>query len=213
MKTDKKNSHPSKAGSGVYRKGKEKKELILKEAINLFSLVGPSEFSVRSLANRLGTKTSSIQHYFPSRTDLMCAIVEYYQELRKPYEDDFFELTFSNDVERLDAYINFILKSQIRSGIYIYYALLAEAVTSTPELIKSIKKGFSDHLNRACGILEPLTPQLTKEQRMNRAVFIVSAADGLKPFEPSNPDIMPDVGKHQLMSDAHTYLRQIALMP
>lgn len=200
-----------RAGSGVYSKGQKKIEQILKVAIVLFYEQGSVGFSMRKLATRMGVKISAIQHYFPNRTDLMCAVAAYYKNDFLNMQQKIITKDYQNDLQRLDAYLEFLVDDSAPHAAHVQLALVAEALSSTPKMAPDIEDGFKTHIEHICQVLKPLTPQLSNIQRKNRATLIAAASDGLEIYYADKPSVAPRFDT--LAEDARAYLRQIALMP
>lgn len=61
---------------GPYRKSIERRERILEAALEVFAEHGDRGTSLQEIADRVGVKLPSLMYYFPSRDELLLAVVE-----------------------------------------------------------------------------------------------------------------------------------------
>ena len=67
-----------------------KKELIIREALKLFSEKGFAAVSMRDLAESVGISVSTIYHYYESKQALVKDMIELANELTAKARDSFF---------------------------------------------------------------------------------------------------------------------------
>ncbi|MEU4489944.1 TetR/AcrR family transcriptional regulator [Streptomyces purpurascens] len=60
---------------GPYRKGLERREQILRAALDVFSERGERGSSLKEIADRVGMSQAGVLHYFESREDLLLAVL------------------------------------------------------------------------------------------------------------------------------------------
>lgn len=60
---------------GPYRKGLERREQILRAALDVFSERGERGSSLKEIADRVGMSQAGVLHYFDSREDLLLAVL------------------------------------------------------------------------------------------------------------------------------------------
>ena len=74
---------------GRYRKGIAKREAILDAALPVFGKVGFHGATLREIARRCGVSHQSLMHYFPTKDELLMAVLRRRDErLRRHFEDD-----------------------------------------------------------------------------------------------------------------------------
>lgn len=62
----------------------ETKEKIVTEAITFITTRGTNAFSYKDISKEIGIKTSSIHYYFPTKNDLIVAVLEHViQQIKK----------------------------------------------------------------------------------------------------------------------------------
>ncbi|ROS51308.1 TetR/AcrR family transcriptional regulator [Frigoribacterium sp. PhB24] len=74
---------------GRYRKGIAKREAILDAALPVFGKVGFHGATLREIARRCGVSHQSLMHYFPTKDELLMAVLRRRDErLRRHFDDD-----------------------------------------------------------------------------------------------------------------------------
>ena len=74
---------------GRYRKGIAKREAILDAALPVFGQVGFHGASLREIARQCGVSHQSLMHYFPTKDELLMAVLRRRDErLRRHFDDD-----------------------------------------------------------------------------------------------------------------------------
>ena len=73
---------------GRYAKGVIKREAILDAALEVFSQVGFQGSTLREIARKCGVSHQSLMHYFPSKQELLIAVLHRRDErLRRHFDD------------------------------------------------------------------------------------------------------------------------------
>lgn len=74
---------------GRYRKGVARREAILDAALPVFGTVGFHGATLREIARRCGVSHQSLMHYFPTKDELLMAVLRRRDErLRRHFDDD-----------------------------------------------------------------------------------------------------------------------------
>ncbi|WP_168625782.1 MULTISPECIES: TetR/AcrR family transcriptional regulator [unclassified Cryobacterium] len=74
--------------NGRYAKGVAKREAILDAALEVFGEVGLHGASLREIAKRVGVSHQSLMHYFPTKNELLMAVLRRRDErLRRHFDD------------------------------------------------------------------------------------------------------------------------------
>ena len=75
--------------AGRYPKGVAKREAILDAALAVFGEVGLHGASLREIASRVGVSHQSLMHYFPTKNELLMAVLRRRDErLRRHFDDE-----------------------------------------------------------------------------------------------------------------------------
>ena len=68
------------ASRGPYAKGRERREAILTATVAAFSRTGYRGTSIRAIAQEIGITPTLIQHYFPTREELLTEVIRAWDE-------------------------------------------------------------------------------------------------------------------------------------
>lgn len=78
-----------KPATGRTPKGSAKREAILEAALAVFGEVGLHGASLREIASRVGVSHQSLMHYFPTKNELLMAVLRRRDErLRRHFDDE-----------------------------------------------------------------------------------------------------------------------------
>lgn len=112
------------ARRGPYAKTKERRESIVQAAHEVFAAHGYRGGSLQEVADRVGMSQSSLLHHFPSKRDLLLAVLHLRDETRPAGAGEGGEKPF---VERVLAQARF--NESIPGVIELYTVLCAESLT------------------------------------------------------------------------------------
>lgn len=85
----------------------DNKSKILDVAQHLLSLNGLNAFSYKDISHKVGIKTSSIHYYFPSKSDLIFALINEASMNRK---EVMLQWKVNSSIEQLDAFMDFYIQ-------------------------------------------------------------------------------------------------------
>jgi AcrR family transcriptional regulator len=104
---------------GPYAKGVERREVILKTTLEVFSQLGYRATTVRAIARELDIGSSLLHHYFSTREELLTAVIdEWDAENRRHTVGDTYLEVFTDGIRR---------NMTIPGLIHLYTALLVES--------------------------------------------------------------------------------------
>lgn len=130
-----------------------KADEILACARSLIIRGGYNSFSYADISNVVGIRNASIHHHFPSKSDLVCALVaQYREEAQAGFAE--LERNVSDPLEQLRAYVGY-WESCIADATHSFCvcALLASEIPVLPEAVtvevRAHFRGLSDWLTSA----------------------------------------------------------------
>ncbi len=104
---------------GPYAKGVERREAILRTTLEVFSQLGYRGTTVRAIARELGIGPSLLHHYFPTREELLTAVIdEWDAETRRNAAEGTYLQVFEAGIRN---------NTKIPGLIHLYMALLVES--------------------------------------------------------------------------------------
>lgn len=112
------------AGRGPYAKSEERRRTILAAAHAVFATRGYRGGSLQEVADRAGMSQTSLLHYFPSKSDLLMAVLQ--------WRDDINGKATAPEVDEdfVDAVVRTALYNEDLPGVIeLYTVLCAEAIT------------------------------------------------------------------------------------
>jgi AcrR family transcriptional regulator len=155
---------------------------IVKAAKRVFLRATDSGFSMRNVAKEAEMSMGAVQHFFPTRDELMAAMLEYVvNEYEAAYERVFSELPFNGEA-RLLGVIDYlaldITRPQTRQFFFALWALSCHS-SFAAELVE---KMYSHHRRNLAAFVGAARPALSEAQCLEAAVQIAALIDGLMLF-------------------------------
>jgi AcrR family transcriptional regulator len=166
------------APDGLRAQGLRTRSAIVQAARNILLEGGPLEFSLRTVALRVGISVSNLQYYFPARLAVLRAVMEpeidaYLDEVKHLLESDV------PPEEVLDA----ILKRSIRDAKDREYVALLRHFLSfaaiDPGCAKLIDEWYSTLTHEFATLIRAVNPKLGTAQSMHIARLLIAMAAGL----------------------------------
>ena len=128
-------------GAGERRGEASTVDAIIDAAQDLVQARGYNAFSYRDLAARVGIKTSSIHYHFPTKGDLVEALVARYR-LRFNAALCAIEKQDTSSARRLDLYLRMVCASFTSSNMICLCGMLATDAASLPPGAREQVRGF-----------------------------------------------------------------------
>jgi len=116
----------------------ETKEKIVTEAITFITTRGTNDFCYMDITKEIGIKTSSIHYYFPTKNDLIVAVLEHVIQKNK---EDRKRNNYSNMKSALRGYIDEHVLIREQNKVSVIAALAADINTLEPQ-IKAILNNY-----------------------------------------------------------------------
>src|SRR5690606_2846088 len=116
----------------------ETKEKIVTEAITFITTRGTNAFSYKDISKEIGITTSSIHYYFPTKNDLIVAVLEHVIQKNK---EDRKRNNYSNMKSALRGYIDEHVLIREQNKVSVIAALAADINTLEPQ-IKAILNNY-----------------------------------------------------------------------
>lgn len=184
-------------------------ERILRAARKLFITEGGGSFSARGVAKEAGISLGAVQHFFPTKEQLLQATLEYVLgEIRQEYDRLEAALPFSAQARLLavvDVLIEDIWKQDSRRFFFGFYALSGHSDFAE----RLMNDMFAHHQRRFARYLGAAQPKLSENECLDLALQITALIDGLMVYTgPGSKAITPRIKLAELVKE--TTLRLIA---
>jgi TetR/AcrR family transcriptional regulator, transcriptional repressor for nem operon len=157
-------------------KTSDKKNEILDCAQALIQTRGYNGFSYADISNAVGIRKASIHHHFPTKVDLVVAVVERYRDV------------FNACLLNIDAQENWISKIKLYAELYqevldedklCLCGMLASDMETLPDEVKKVVRGFlSDNADWLSEVLLSHYPEISKKRLLNIAWQIINLLQG-----------------------------------
>lgn len=163
---------------GRYSKSEERIEKILDATIEIIAQDGYTHFSLRTVANRAGYRLGGVQHFFPTKDELLEAALardigryernmdEIAEQLDVSAEDRFAELVRVHFDASMDPFV---------SSFFLSFWALGAHDNFAQELQNEL---YENAVKRIAGVITELNPRLTKRDCTNRAILAMSMLEG-----------------------------------
>jgi AcrR family transcriptional regulator len=168
----------NRPGTAVQAKGRQRVDEILDAAAGILVEEGYAELSTRKIAARVGIRLSNVQYYFPSKQDLLQALVErsikdYYDTLQariaKGSKSPKAQLLYS---------IDYVLASHARPDVGTLFKELWALAAHDADAARVMDAFYERWRSMAADTVQQLNPKLTRRRAERRAVLIIGMVDG-----------------------------------
>ena len=159
----------------------ERKNKVLVEARSLLVEEGYANFSMRTIARRTGMHLKTLQHYFPSKADLLNELMDYV--LREYYESQYENIARIEKIEIPEAKLNMIMKftledskSESTSKFFSELWALAQREGSAKDALDRI---YSRHCELIESLICEINPAISKTKVSQRATMVAATIEGV----------------------------------
>lgn len=171
----------------VYESGRRRREEILEAATGLFSEHGYNGVSMRDVASATGVTHAGLRYHFPSKEELLNAVLERYSDEGDEYYDRAVEYLNQTPpdvwgvIGEFTRYLRFTLEHRMRAQMFILHAVLAADPDHSAhdffdrryELIRTQFTQVIEHLQQRGFMREELEPRAN-------ATALIATVDGLQ---------------------------------
>ncbi len=147
----------------------------------LLSEEGYDQLSLRKIARRVGIHLKTLQHYFPTKENLIQSTLEHTYTIYTEATEKLSSRT-TNAAELFKKYIRYLIKddkNRQTAGFFLQLWARAHVDEATNNTMMSMYDNHTDNLLR---LMEPLNPQMDHKMRRQRAVMIAALIEGMMLF-------------------------------
>ena len=158
-------------GKRLRKKGQKQRWAIMAIAKHVIVTEGMESLILRQIAAKADMELGNLQYYFPTRDDLLEAIV------RHVFEEDVRTISNTEVVEDLEKTFNELLDLWT-AGSGLIYGLRFAATYGSPRFSELKAMVFGEFFNHMSALIKEKNPSLPKSERLNRARLITALLDG-----------------------------------
>lgn len=192
--------------SSTTDKGNERVQEILQAARLIFATQGYAGLSMRKLAAQVGMSLSNLQHYYQSKDILIEAMLQYTMNTFQANIDRIANsMEKSSRIEQLTSTIDMFLEElsdPVTHGVFFEIWALAGRNVFASDLMG---KMLARERKTIFKLIQGLSPAISDEQAMLRAILIVAQIEGLMLFR------LHQHGARSEVAAIHAVLRQAVL--
>ena len=160
--------------AGGTTKGAHRRASILDHAARILIERGHADLSVRSVATAAGISLSNLQYYFPTRADLVTALLD--RHLTDALDRVHTPLTGPID---LKAALDLLLAEQSDRDIAVVFMELWAMAAHDPKVAGAVRTFYDHYVDTVAGVLHSLAPALPATAVSARARVFVGLLEGM----------------------------------
>lgn len=193
-------------------KGRERADAILEVARATLARDGYAALSMRSVAQQAGVSLSTVQHYYPSRDDLVEALLTHFLDRYQRVIEE--RMTGAADGDRMALFASIIdlcleeLRDQISSGMFFEIAALAHRHPYAAHMFDAMLTRARRTVRK---LIRDIMPALTPAQCDIRGALIVAQMMGLMTFISGQGPVHAELAA--LQQEGLTAIMRIAFAP
>ena len=168
-------------GTGVLPKGRARADALLDHATALLIADGYAELSIRKIAARAGVRLGHLQYYFPTKEDVVRALLERYLERATRALERRADLA-ADPARRLDAVLDAILADQRDADHCRFFWELWALAARDPEVAEAMQHFYRSYWRTIVATLMEVQPALGRPRAERRAALLISMLEGLSLF-------------------------------
>jgi AcrR family transcriptional regulator len=179
----------------------ERKKEILIAARKILVEDGYHQFTMRSLASKVGIKLASLQYHFPTKEivlrELMNDASDYYQSSFKARFDIKEKLTPEQKLSRI---VDFILDDHDSKEMSAFFIQLEAMAITEESAAKALSKFYQAYWNDIVLFITSFNSKLSKTEKKIRSAVIISLLEGSGIFltDPALSKALPNTYKKYL---------------
>ncbi|NVJ21864.1 MULTISPECIES: TetR/AcrR family transcriptional regulator [Myxococcus] len=171
-----------RAGTAVHAKGHERVERILDAAMDVLVEDGYAGLSLRGVAQRAGLSLGNLQYYFPTKQDVVRALLARYLETAIRRVRERMDGGGQEPAKRLRHALDALLEDQESPRHFQLFAELWALAARDAMVAEALGVFYAGYREGVVALLRELSPDLTPARRERRAALLVAFFEGLSLF-------------------------------
>jgi AcrR family transcriptional regulator len=170
-----------RAGTAVLKKGRERVESILDAATAILIDDGYAGLSTRKIAARADVRLGHLQYYFPTKQDVVRALLERYLERASRSVAERIAAA-ATPTSRLDAALDVILADQLNGDDCRFFWELWALAARDPAVADAMQVFYRGYWRSMVAALLDVEPALGRPRAERRAALLIAMLEGLSLF-------------------------------
>ncbi|PHZ85177.1 TetR/AcrR family transcriptional regulator [Paremcibacter congregatus] len=172
-------------------KAADRTRMIIRATHVSISENGVRQFTLRSIAQQCDIHLKTLQHYFPTRNDLLKAV---FQERMDKYLPPLMEILHSVDSAlcRFNKIIDQLFDFSVDIENQRFFTEIFSMAQSDPQWMALVDTKFELFYNRIGDLISELNPDLDREAGRKRALAMGSMMEGMMLFLGENKPPRPE---------------------
>ena len=169
----------NKCNAGKTIKGNNKRQQILLVARAIIDEQGYQELSFNHIASKLGIRKSNVQYYFPSKQELMNALI---QEAKNYTDKEVFRGEAKQQKSAEQTFMQFVgdsVGSLFKSSDRNFFRNLFWLATYNEKIAEDVRDLYQAYIDDLSRLITKLNPSITPEACNHRATIIIALYEGL----------------------------------
>lgn len=164
-------------GAGVYSKGRERAAGILDAAIRLLIDAGYHNLSMRAVADACGMGLGNLQHYFPTKDDLVRAMLD---RVIAGYLRRFERIIEATDDPEAEfrAVIASVMQDLNKRRTTVLFPELWSLANHDRQLVPWLDRMYQSYRDVLSGLMLRMNPALTRRRADRLALFMSASIEG-----------------------------------
>jgi len=165
------------AEAGVYAKGKSRASEIVDAAISLLIERGYHNLSMRGVAESAGVRLGNLQHYFPTKDDLVQAMLD---RVLEDYLQRFDEIhdSIQDPEQEFAALVGSVIRDLNQRKTTVFFPELWSLSNHEKQVTRFMDHMYEKYRSVLCSVIARINPSLQDEQVRRLALFVCASIEG-----------------------------------
>lgn len=168
--------------TGKHRKGRRTAAHILEQSTQVLMRDGYSQFSLRRVAQAAGVTLGNLQYYFPTKPDLVEAMLVHVIEGYVETFDRLMAEVGGRPEEQLTAVLTYVIRDLTSPRTTVLFPELWSMANHEPAVQQYVEGLYETYRRIVAGLIASINPRLSPGQVRLLTIFITASIEGHTPF-------------------------------
>ncbi|MDX1482542.1 MAG: TetR/AcrR family transcriptional regulator [Woeseiaceae bacterium] len=160
------------------RKGRETRAAILAAATDVLLREGYGNFVFRRVAKRAGVEPGNVQYYFPTKRDLLSAVLQpelenYLDRLQRELDKG------QTEAEKIDRMVRYLMTDILNERTLKLWLSIYGMAAHDEEMAEMVSEWYRSYIDSLAGYLQNVYPDLDRDRAYDAATCVTAQFDGL----------------------------------